>query len=294
MRAPAWLPARARRPRRCQSLVCRKALTPSPHDGDSCAQAACGRSATLPGRRRRHPSAVVGAQPYGYYLRGAVHPCGRCPGHTRPCGHDVPGTPAPRLTTQKKSLHASVRDTPRVQHVRQDDRQRLTALDLRRFTYVDDPPVRSGPRRGTGGGERAPTRRPPYDYAGGRGPSRPAGRDDGRRGDRRGRVSSVCQAGVGTHVEPGGYGRDGLWASPHSCGSPAGAMARRGARLLSVPRYSPDLSPIAPCWSKGQTALRTAKARTREALDTAMADVMGMVSRADAWGWFQQCGYPLQ
>lgn len=28
------------------------------------------------------------------------------------------------------------------------------------------------------------------------------------------------------------------------------AMARRGARLLSLPPYSPALSPIEPCWSK--------------------------------------------
>jgi transposase len=43
------------------------------------------------------------------------------------------------------------------------------------------------------------------------------------------------------------------------------ALARRGARLLSLPLYSPDLSPIEPCWSKVKTILRTAKARTREA-----------------------------
>jgi transposase len=72
------------------------------------------------------------------------------------------------------------------------------------------------------------------------------------------------------------------------------ALARRGARRLYWPPYSPDLSPIEPCWSKVNTALRAAKARTREALDTAIADVMVTVSLADAWGWFKHCGYPLQ
>jgi hypothetical protein len=72
------------------------------------------------------------------------------------------------------------------------------------------------------------------------------------------------------------------------------ALARRGARRLSWPPDSPDLAPIAPCWSKVHTALRNAKARTRAALDTAMADVMVTVSLADAWGWFKHCGYPLQ
>jgi transposase len=71
------------------------------------------------------------------------------------------------------------------------------------------------------------------------------------------------------------------------------AMARRGARLLYLPPYSPDLSPIEPCWSKVKTALRKAKARTRGALDTAIADVMVTVSLTDAWGWFKHCGYPI-
>jgi hypothetical protein len=70
-------------------------------------------------------------------------------------------------------------------------------------------------------------------------------------------------------------------------------MARRGARLLYLPPYSPDLAPIEPCWSKVKTALRKAQARTRGALDTAIADVMMTVSLTDAWGWFKPCGYPI-
>ena len=71
------------------------------------------------------------------------------------------------------------------------------------------------------------------------------------------------------------------------------ALARRGARLLYLPPYSPDWAPIEPCWSKVKAALRTAKARTRGALDTAIAAAMGTVSLADAWGG-THCGYPLQ
>jgi transposase len=72
------------------------------------------------------------------------------------------------------------------------------------------------------------------------------------------------------------------------------ALARRGARVRYWPPSSPDLAPIEPCWAKVQTALRQAKARTRGALDTAIAAAMGTVSLADAWGWFKHCGYPLQ
>jgi transposase len=72
------------------------------------------------------------------------------------------------------------------------------------------------------------------------------------------------------------------------------AIARRGTRLLYLPPYSPDLSPIEPCWSKLKTALRKAKARTRAALDAAIAEAMGTVSRTDAWGWFKHCGYSVR
>jgi transposase len=72
------------------------------------------------------------------------------------------------------------------------------------------------------------------------------------------------------------------------------SLTCRGARLLYLPPYSPDLSPIEPCWSKVKTALRKAKARTRAALDAAIAEAMTTVSHTDAWGWFKHCGYPLQ
>jgi transposase len=39
-------------------------------------------------------------------------------------------------------------------------------------------------------------------------------------------------------------------------------LARRRVRLLYLPPYSPDLSPIEPYWAKVKTGLRTAKART--------------------------------
>lgn len=42
-----------------------------------------------------------------------------------------------------------------------------------------------------------------------------------------------------------------------------------GAKLIYLPPYSSDWSPIEPCWSKIKTRLRGMKARTREALDTA-------------------------
>ena len=72
------------------------------------------------------------------------------------------------------------------------------------------------------------------------------------------------------------------------------ALARRGARRLYWPPDSPDLSPIEPCWSKVKTALRKAKARLREALDTAITGPLATVTAVDAHGWFLPCGYAVQ
>ena len=41
------------------------------------------------------------------------------------------------------------------------------------------------------------------------------------------------------------------------------AIEAQGARLVYLPPYSPDLSPIERCWSKLKTALRARGARTR-------------------------------
>jgi transposase len=71
------------------------------------------------------------------------------------------------------------------------------------------------------------------------------------------------------------------------------ALARRGARRLFLPPYSPDLSPMELCVSKLKTALRAAKARTREALDAAVHKAMETVTAVDARNWFRHCGYAL-
>lgn len=64
-----------------------------------------------------------------------------------------------------------------------------------------------------------------------------------------------------------------------------------GARVLFLPPYSPDFSPIENGWSKFKTWLRTAQARTREALDEAIGAAMNWISAADAQNWFAHCGY---
>jgi transposase len=67
-----------------------------------------------------------------------------------------------------------------------------------------------------------------------------------------------------------------------------------GAQLLYLPPYSPDLSPIEPCWAKLKTLLRAAQARTRGAIDAAIEHVLAAVTQSDARGWFRHCGYALR
>jgi transposase len=66
-----------------------------------------------------------------------------------------------------------------------------------------------------------------------------------------------------------------------------------GAQLLYLPPYSPDLAPIEQAWSKIKTFLRAAKARTREALEMAIRQVLTAITPGDAHGWFIHCGYPV-
>jgi transposase len=70
------------------------------------------------------------------------------------------------------------------------------------------------------------------------------------------------------------------------------AIEARGCRLLFLPSYSPDFSPIEEAFSKLKTVLRRLGARTREALQEAMAQALDLITAQDARGWFTHCGYP--
>ena len=68
----------------------------------------------------------------------------------------------------------------------------------------------------------------------------------------------------------------------------------RGAYLVFVPSYSPDLNPMEQAFSKIKNILRKLGARTHEALLEAMEEALCKVSPADAAGWFGHCGYEVE
>jgi transposase len=65
-----------------------------------------------------------------------------------------------------------------------------------------------------------------------------------------------------------------------------------GCRLVFLPAYSPDLSPVEEAFSKIKALVKAAGARTRAALDAAIAVALAAVSASDAAGWFTHAGYP--
>ena len=64
------------------------------------------------------------------------------------------------------------------------------------------------------------------------------------------------------------------------------AIEADGAKLVFLPPYSPDLSPIELCWSKLKQFLRLRVPRTLEALNQALSDVMSYIAEDDALNWF--------
>ena len=68
------------------------------------------------------------------------------------------------------------------------------------------------------------------------------------------------------------------------------AIEAVGARVVFLPPYSPDLSPIELCWSKLKQFLRFKSARTHDALDQAMTEVVDAITEDDVIGWFNHCG----
>jgi transposase len=69
------------------------------------------------------------------------------------------------------------------------------------------------------------------------------------------------------------------------------ALATVGARLVFLPPYSPDFSPIEPFWSKVKTVLKAVGARTYDALNAALEFAYDQVSLEDIRSWFTKTCY---
>lgn len=201
-------------------------------------------------------------------------------------------------TTKKKSLHADERETPRVQQAREQFEEEISQLDPRQLKFIDE-----------SGANLAMTR------VYGRAPSgeRVVGSVPNNYGPNLTMVGAMGLEGVSAAMSVEGAMNGAVFRvfveqvlaptlsaddvvvmdnlSSHKVKGIREAIEHQGARLLYLPPYSPDFSPIEQCWSKVKTWLRKAKARTVEALDRAIVEALDQVSSSDARGWFQHCGY---
>jgi transposase len=85
---------------------------------------------------------------------------------------------------------------------------------------------------------------------------------------------------------------DGLGA--HRTDKVRELIEARGADLVLLPSYSPDLNPIEEAFSKIKHLVRKAGVRVREALVQTIGRALAAVTLEDAAGWFAHAGYRPQ
>jgi transposase len=207
---------------------------------------------------------------------------------------------SPRSAAQKKSLHAVERDTPRVKQARAEYTKALKRLDLRRCKFIDESGINLAltPLYGRAPRGARAVGSTPINYGqnvtligalGSQGLEALLmieGATDGEvfRAYTERILCPTLKAGDIVVM-------DNLGA--HKVSGIREAIEGRGARLIYLPPYSPDLSPIEACWSKIKQALRAAGARTRRALERAIKRALETVTESDALAWFAHCGYKL-
>lgn len=66
-----------------------------------------------------------------------------------------------------------------------------------------------------------------------------------------------------------------------------------GARVVFLPPYSPDLSPIEKMWSKIKEILRRNKPRTKAEFHAALSTALSSMNDEDFEEWYDACGYSV-
>lgn len=77
----------------------------------------------------------------------------------------------------------------------------------------------------------------------------------------------------------------------HKVSGVAQAIAQRGAQILYLPAYSPDLNPIEMAFSKLKALLRQAAERTWEGLQSATSDALKSFSPTQCANFFNHANY---
>ena len=197
-----------------------------------------------------------------------------------------------KITRKKKSLHASERDTPRVRRKRRAFRKRIATVDPRHLVFIDETGANTAMTRTYGRaprGQRVRGSAPGHwksvtliaglRLSGVVAPLAFEGAVDATSFEAYVRQALAPRLGAGDVV---------VWDNlkPHEVGRGTPGGRGGGARLLPLPPYSPDYSPIEEMYSKVKGMLRSAAARTTDAVYDAMGVALGAVCPSDIRGWF--------
>jgi transposase len=201
-----------------------------------------------------------------------------------------------RISRKKKVLHAQERNTPRTKRKRRDFRRRLGQVSPNALVFVDETGATTAMTRLYGRapiGERVEGAVPGHwesvtlvsgvRLAGVVSPMAFVGAMDTPNFESYVEQILVPELHAGDVV---------VWDNlePHQSRVARRFLRKVGARLIPLPPYSPDLTPIAKMYSKVKTILRSIGARTTTAVYAAMDIALKSVHGKDILGWFRSCG----
>ena len=202
------------------------------------------------------------------------------------------------ITRKKKTRFAEERDTPRVQEQRRAFCQEMATVDANHLVFIDETGATTAMSRTHGrapAGERVQATVP--------GAWKNVTLISGMR--RSGVIAPIALPGAtdrlvfDTYVEQAlvpelQAGDVVVWdnLAAHNSASAIAAIEAVGARVMQLPTYSPDLTPIEEMFSKVKEGLRSIAARTVEGVIGAMGKVLNQITPDDILGWFHdRCPY---
>jgi len=77
----------------------------------------------------------------------------------------------------------------------------------------------------------------------------------------------------------------------HQIGEVKELIESMGAKLVFLPPYSPDFSPIENMWSKIKHFIKKLMPRTEKEFHSALCSALNELSDDDFEGWYEHCGY---
>jgi transposase len=203
-----------------------------------------------------------------------------------------------KISRKKKTYHASERDSPRVQELRQEFCAKLASVEPDRLVFIDETGATTAMSRTYGRGpigERVQAAAPGgwnnvtlitgLRTSGVVAPQALPGSTD------RNVFETYVEKALVPELQEGDVV---VWdnLSSHKSAAAVAAIEGVGACVVPLPVYSPDLAPIEEMFSKVKASLRTIAARTVDTVIDAMGEALNTIKKTDILGWFHdRCSY---